>query len=77
MEGQVLDINILTESERDFLLTRPNYEYICQNSQKILDATLKISTLSQHVHKLNQKFIEKMENNISTATKNVIKLSEQ
>ncbi|XP_072765556.1 uncharacterized protein [Anoplolepis gracilipes] len=74
-QGQVLDINILTESDRSFLLTRPNYEYISQNSQKTLDAVLKISILSQHVHKLNQKFIEKMETNIYTATKNVIKLS--
>ncbi|KAM0735871.1 hypothetical protein ACS0PU_009832 [Formica fusca] len=76
-QGQVFDINILTESDRVFLLTRPDYEHICQNSRKTLDAALKISTLSQHIHKLNKKFMEKMENNISTATKNVIKLSEQ
>lgn len=77
LNGQIFDINILTESERGFLLARPNYEHVCQNGQKILDAALKISTLSQHVHRLNQKFIEKMENNIYTATKNVIKLSEE
>lgn len=76
-QGQAFDINILTESDRTFLLTRPNYELICQNNQKTLDAALKISLLSQHIQKLNQKFMEKMENNISIATKNVIKLSEQ
>ncbi|XP_070165797.1 uncharacterized protein [Polyergus mexicanus] len=76
-QGQIFDINILTESDRVFLSTRPNYEHICQNSRKTLDAALKISTLSQHIYKLNKKFMEKMENNISTATKNVIKLSEQ
>ncbi|XP_029160382.1 uncharacterized protein LOC114932387 [Nylanderia fulva] len=77
MKGQVFDENLLTESERDFLLSRPNYEHIYQNNQKIVDAALKISTLSQHVHRLNQKFIEKMENNISTATKNIIKLEDE
>jgi len=76
-QGQAFDISILTESDRAFLLTRPNYELICQNSQKTLDTALKISLLGQHIQKLNQKFMEKMENNISTATKNVIKLSEQ
>ncbi|EFN67675.1 hypothetical protein EAG_00737 [Camponotus floridanus] len=77
LEKQAFDISILTESDRAFLLTRPNYELICQNSQKTLDAALKISLLGQHIQKLNKKLMEKMENNISTATKNVIKLSEQ
>ncbi|XP_050453289.1 uncharacterized protein LOC126852493 [Cataglyphis hispanica] len=75
-QGQVFDINVLTESDRVFLLTCPDYEHICQNSRKTLDAALKISTLSQHIQKLNKKFMEKMENNISIVTKNVIKLSE-
>lgn len=76
-QGQAFDISILTESDRAFFLTRPNYELICQNSQKTLDTALKISILGQHIQKLNQKFMEKMENSISTVTKNVIKLSEQ
>lgn len=76
-QGQAFDISILTESDRVFLLTRPNYELICQNSQKTLDAALKISLLGQHIQKLNKKFMEKMESNISTTTKNVIKLSQQ
>ncbi|XP_011688063.1 PREDICTED: uncharacterized protein LOC105450104 [Wasmannia auropunctata] len=74
-QGQVLDINVLTEAERAFVLTRPNYEHICRNSQKLLDVALRISTLSQHVHKLNRRFMEKMEDNISRATVNVIKRS--
>jgi len=77
VEGQVLDINLLTEAERNFVLTRPNYEHICRNSQKLLDMALKMSTLSQHVHKLNRRFMERMEGNISKATVNVIKISEQ
>lgn len=76
-QGQVLDINILTEAERTFVLTRPNYEHICKNGQKLLDVALKISTLTQHVHKLNRRFMERMESNISKATVNIIKMSEQ
>lgn len=76
-QEQVLDINVLTEAEKAFVLTRPNYEHICKNSQKLLDVALKISTLSQHVHKLNQKFMERMEGNILRATANIIKISEK
>ncbi|XP_018055205.1 PREDICTED: uncharacterized protein LOC108691804 [Atta colombica] len=76
-QGQILDINVLTEAERAFVLTRPNYEHICKNSQKLLDVALKISKLSQHVHKLNEKFMERMKDNISKATANVIEISEQ
>ncbi|KYN27600.1 PREDICTED: uncharacterized protein LOC108771137 [Trachymyrmex cornetzi] len=76
-QGQNLDINVLTEAERAFVFTRPNYEHICKNSQKLLDVALKISKLSQHVHKLNEKFMERMKNNISKATVNVIEISEQ
>lgn len=76
-QGQVLDLNILSESERTFLLKRPDYEYICKNNQKLVDVALKISTLNQLIHKLNQRFMEKMESNISKATSNVIKMSER
>lgn len=76
-QGQILDINVLTETERTFVLTRPNYEHICKNSQKLLDVALKLSTLSQHVQKLNRRFMERMESNVSKATVNIIKMSEQ
>lgn len=76
-QGQVHDINVLTEAERTFVLTRPNYEHICRNSQKLQDVALKISTLSHNVHKLNRRFMERMEKNVAKATADVIKLSEQ
>lgn len=76
-QGQVLNINILTETERTFILTRPNYEHICKNSQKLLDMALKISMLNQHVYKLNRRFMEQIEGNIAKATANIIKISEQ
>ncbi|XP_012531070.1 uncharacterized protein LOC105833687 isoform X1 [Monomorium pharaonis] len=76
-QGQILDINVLTETERTFVLTRPNYEHICKNSKKLQDVALRISTLSQNVHKLNRRFMERMESNIAKATVQVIKISEQ
>ncbi|EZA48884.1 hypothetical protein DMN91_005698 [Ooceraea biroi] len=76
-EGQTLDINILSESERTFLLKRPNYEYFCKNNQKLLDVALKISMLNQLVRKLNQRFMEKMEDNISQSTRSIIEMSER
>ncbi|EFN89382.1 uncharacterized protein LOC105185314 [Harpegnathos saltator] len=75
-QGQLLDINILTESERAFITARPDYEYICKNGQKLSDVALKISILSRLVHKLNQRFMENMENNMSRAVKDIIKMSE-
>jgi len=76
-QGQSLDINVLSESERTFLLKRPNYEYICKNTQKLLDIALKINILNQLIRKLNQTFMETMENNISKATTKIIKMSER
>lgn len=76
-QGQVLDLNLLTESDRAFLLERPNYEYICRNTQKLLDMTLEISTLSQIVHKFNEKFMEKIQDSMDKATKSLIKMSEE
>ncbi|XP_036142410.1 uncharacterized protein LOC105833687 isoform X2 [Monomorium pharaonis] len=43
----------------------------------INDVALRISTLSQNVHKLNRRFMERMESNIAKATVQVIKISEQ
>lgn len=75
-QGQPLDTNALTESQRAFIAARPNYENICRNTQKLHDTVLKITTLNQLVCKLNQRFMEKMEDNIARTTKKVIELSE-
>ncbi|XP_046739726.1 uncharacterized protein LOC124407535 [Diprion similis] len=32
---QDLDLNVLSESERTFLLVRPNYEHICEKAKKL------------------------------------------
>lgn len=71
-QRQSLNLNILTESERAFILARPNYENICKKSQKLPEVVLKISALSKMVHKLNQEFMETIENNISRATRDII-----
>lgn len=76
-QGQIIDINALTEHERNFLLTRPNYEHICKNSQKLLDTAIKLSTLGELVNTLNTRFMKKMENNMLATTKNIIKMSNE
>ncbi|XP_014476712.1 PREDICTED: uncharacterized protein LOC106745533 [Dinoponera quadriceps] len=76
-QRQLLDMNILTDSERAFVKARPNYEYICNNSRKLPDLALRISMLSQLVCKLDKRFMEKMESNISRATKKLIEMSKQ
>lgn len=75
-QGQPLDINILTESERVFLMSRPNYEHMCKSSKNLSNMALKISILNQLVCKLNKQFMKKMEDNISRATRDVIKMVE-
>ncbi|XP_020300084.1 uncharacterized protein LOC109863861 [Pseudomyrmex gracilis] len=76
-QGQIIDINALTERERNFLLTRPNYEHICKNSQKLLDTAIKLSTLGELVNTMHIRFMKKMENNILATTKSIIKMSNE
>lgn len=75
-QGQIMDMNVLTEYERAFLIGRPDYELICRNTQKLHDMTLKISMLNQLVHKVNQRFVNCMEKNIVLSIKEIIKMSE-
>ncbi|KAL0121094.1 hypothetical protein PUN28_008666 [Cardiocondyla obscurior] len=74
-QEQVFDINLLSEAEKTFILTRPNYEHMYKNSLKLQDVELKISFLNRHIHKLNQKFMKIMENNIKETTIDIIKRS--
>lgn len=73
-QGQFLDIDRLTESEKAFVRMRPNYEDICKNMQKLSNVALKISILNQMVHNSHQKFTERMESNISRATRDIIQM---
>ena len=75
-QGQVIDLNVLTESERAFVMARPNFQEICKNHKKILDVTLKVSELRSIVHKLNEKFILQMEERLQKLTDKIIEISE-
>jgi len=70
-----LDINILSETERSFLLARPSYERICKNIKTLADAAAKIVTLNRQIDNLNDKLALKVEEKLQDATRNLIKMS--
>ncbi|XP_015596974.1 uncharacterized protein LOC107268571 [Cephus cinctus] len=71
--GQDLDLNVLSESERSFLLARPNYEHICSNGIKLSDVTDKVVMLNKCVHRLNNIFIQMMEDKVKDVTITIIR----
>lgn len=75
-QGQPLDLNILSESEKAFVTACPNYRRICKTNNKLTDAAVKVSALNQVVYKLNERFILQMEKRLSILTDKVIKTSE-
>ncbi|XP_035722166.1 uncharacterized protein LOC118441622 [Vespa mandarinia] len=74
-QGQNLDTKALSDSERSFLSASPNYEYICENSQKLSDMALKIILLNELVFKLNERFMLRMKEKLNKTTKKIIEMS--
>lgn len=74
--GQSVDLNVLSDAERAFVLARPNYEQICESKEKLLAVAMKVATLNQLARKLNQRFISQMEEKLYDVTKRIIKISE-
>ncbi|KOC65974.1 hypothetical protein WH47_12773 [Habropoda laboriosa] len=74
-QGQLLDLSILTDCEKAFIRSKPNYQYICRNYKKLLDITVKLSVLHNKVYKLNQRFISQMEGKLHRITEKVIEIS--
>jgi len=77
IQGQILDLNLLTESDRAFLRNRPNYENYWKNNRELLHMTTKISMLSERVNNATEKFMKNMQDSISRTGKKLIKISEQ
>ncbi|XP_076232255.1 uncharacterized protein LOC143177879 [Calliopsis andreniformis] len=75
-QGQCLDLSILSDSDKAFVLACPNYQHLYENTRKLSEMVLKISVLSQVVYKLNQRFILQMERRLGKVTKKVIETSE-
>ncbi|CAK9812889.1 hypothetical protein ANTQUA_LOCUS7442 [Anthophora quadrimaculata] len=71
-QGQLADLNILTDYQRAFVTAKPNYQYICRNYKKLSDVTVKLSILDGKVYKLNQRFISQMEKKLHRITGKVI-----
>ncbi|CAK9810414.1 hypothetical protein ANTPLA_LOCUS6579 [Anthophora plagiata] len=74
-QGQLVDLNILTDCERAFVTAKPNYQCICRNYKKLSDVTVKLSILHGKVYKLNQRFISEMGKKLRRITKKVIEIS--
>ncbi|XP_076276554.1 uncharacterized protein LOC143207221 [Lasioglossum baleicum] len=75
-EGQPVDLTALTDSEKAFVVARPNYQNIWKKNKKLRETTSKVLILNQMVYKLNQRFIFKMEKRLSKCTGKIIEMSE-
>ena len=75
-EGQPLDVNILSDSERTFVIARPDYQNICKSNKRLSERTLRVSVLNQLTNALNQRFIFRMEKRLGKVTKKVIQTSD-
>ncbi|XP_076673677.1 uncharacterized protein LOC143371912 [Andrena cerasifolii] len=75
-EGQPLDVNILSDSERTFVIARPDYQNICKSNKRLSERTLRVSVLNQMTNALNQRFILQMEKRLGKVTKKVIQTSD-
>lgn len=75
-DGQPLDLNLLSDSEKAFLLARPNYQNICKNANKLSETALKISMLNDMVYEVNKRFILQMEERLRKIKKRIIETSE-
>ncbi|XP_076654780.1 uncharacterized protein LOC143360096 [Halictus rubicundus] len=75
-QGQPVDLTALTDSEKAFVVARPNYQSICKKNKKLKETMLKVLMLHQMVYKLNQRFILKMEKRVSKIKGKIIEMSE-
>lgn len=75
-EGQPLDVNILPDSERTFVIARPDYQHICKSNKRLSERTLRVSVLNQMANVLNQRFIFQMEKRLGKVTEKVIQTSD-
>ncbi|XP_033326777.1 uncharacterized protein LOC117220676 [Megalopta genalis] len=71
-QRQPFDLTVLTDSERAFVLARPNYQNIYENNKKLREKTVKLSILNQMVYRVNQKFISRMEVGLRKITEKII-----
>ena len=75
-EGQPLDLNILPDSEKTFVIARPDYQHICKSNKRLSETTLRVSVLNRMANALNQRFIFQMEKRLGKVTEKVIRTSD-
>lgn len=72
--GQEVDLSLFTESERNFIEARPNYENIVKSGQSLVDMAVKVTILNQHCTRLHERFYEKMDKKIKEARTKIISM---
>ena len=75
-EGQPSDMNILLDSERTFVIARPDYQHVCKSNRRLSERTLRVSVLNRMANALNQRFIFQMEKRLGKVTEKVIQTSD-
>ncbi|KZC13287.1 PREDICTED: uncharacterized protein LOC107191395 [Dufourea novaeangliae] len=75
-QGKSVDLITLSDSEKAFVTSRPDYQSICKSNKRLTEMALKVSILHHMVYKLNQRFILRMEKKLCRVTKKVIETSE-
>lgn len=69
---QELDLNVLSESERSFLLSRPNYEHIYEKAKKLGLMALETKLLNEHVMHLHKQHMLRAQKKLDDLTTRVI-----
>ncbi|XP_033226918.1 uncharacterized protein LOC117179345 [Belonocnema kinseyi] len=72
--GQEVDLSLFTESERNFIEARPNYEDIVKSSKSLVDMAVRVTILNQHCTRLHATFYEKMDKKIKEAKAKIISM---
>ncbi|XP_012269770.1 uncharacterized protein LOC105694034 [Athalia rosae] len=71
---QDLDLSVLSENERTFLLVRPNYEHICVKANNLSTLAAEITILNDHVTHLHNRSILRAQKKLDNLTSKVMKM---
>ncbi|KAK0180038.1 hypothetical protein PV327_005721 [Microctonus hyperodae] len=69
-----LDLTVLTNCERSFLSSRPNYHQILKNVNNLVPLAVKIATLNSHINHLHENLRIIMKEKIIESTKQINEL---
>lgn len=73
---QDVDLSALSETERNFLLVRPNYEHICEKAKKLAILASEVSIMQEHVTHLHKRCLLRAEKKLDDLTTRIINMIE-